>query len=89
MIYLNFDFGLLLVKVFIMLFVIMDSPGNIPVFMAVTKGMGLLTNQTFYLFPFVRHSNRAHSLLYSPLEMRAISYNVSSIKEVFAKQKFW
>ncbi|RJS74753.1 MarC family protein [Methanophagales archaeon] len=35
----NLAFGLLLVKVFIMLFVIMDPSGNIPVFMALTKGM--------------------------------------------------
>ena len=33
------DFALSLVKVFIMLFVIMDPPGNIPIFMALTKGM--------------------------------------------------
>jgi len=31
--------GLLLVKAFIILFVVMDPPGNIPVFIAVTKGM--------------------------------------------------
>ena len=36
---LNLAFGLLLVKAFIMLFVIMDPSGNIPVFMALTKGM--------------------------------------------------
>ncbi|MFZ2070456.1 MAG: MarC family protein [Halobacteriota archaeon] len=36
---LNLSFGLLLVKAFIMLFVIMDPPGNIPIFMAVTKDM--------------------------------------------------
>ena len=36
---LNLAFGLLLVKVFIMLFVIMDPSGNIPIFMALTKGM--------------------------------------------------
>jgi small neutral amino acid transporter SnatA (MarC family) len=35
----NLAFGLLLVKAFIMLFVIMDPSGNIPVFMALTKGM--------------------------------------------------
>jgi len=35
----NPDFGLLLVKAFIMLFVIMDPSGNIPKFMALTKGM--------------------------------------------------
>ena len=35
----NLAFGLLLVKVFIMLFVIMDPSGNIPIFMALTKGM--------------------------------------------------
>ena len=35
----NLAFGLLLVKVFIMLFVIMDPSGNIPVFIALTKGM--------------------------------------------------
>ena len=35
----NLDFGLLLVKAFIMLFVIMDPSGNIPIFMALTKGM--------------------------------------------------
>ena len=35
---LNLDFWLLL-KTSIMLFVIMDPPGNIPIFMAVTKGM--------------------------------------------------
>lgn len=35
----NHVFGLLLVKVFIMLFVIMDPAGNIPVFMALTKDM--------------------------------------------------
>ncbi|MGB7531733.1 MAG: MarC family protein [Halobacteriota archaeon] len=35
----NPDFGLSLVKVFVMLFVIMDPSGNIPVFMALTKGM--------------------------------------------------
>ncbi|MHC1599670.1 MAG: MarC family protein [Candidatus Methanospirareceae archaeon] len=35
----NLDFGLLLVKSFIILFVIMDPSGNIPVFMALTKGM--------------------------------------------------
>lgn len=32
--------ALSLVKAFITLFVVMDPPGNIPVFMAVTKGMG-------------------------------------------------
>ncbi|MEA2075754.1 MAG: MarC family protein [Euryarchaeota archaeon] len=31
--------GLLLVKAFIILFVVMDPPGNIPVFIALTKGM--------------------------------------------------
>lgn len=36
---LNPTFGLLLVKAFIILFVVMDSPGNIPIFMALTKGM--------------------------------------------------
>lgn len=36
---LNLAFGLLLVKAFIMLFVIMDPSGNIPVFIALTKGM--------------------------------------------------
>lgn len=36
---LNLAFGLLLVKAFIMLFVIMDPSGNIPIFMALTKGM--------------------------------------------------
>jgi len=36
---LNLAFGLSLVKVFIMLFVIMDPSGNIPIFMALTKGM--------------------------------------------------
>jgi len=35
----DMDFALSLVKVFIMLFVIMDPPGNIPIFMALTKGM--------------------------------------------------
>ena len=35
----NLAFGLLLVKAFIMLFVIMDPSGNIPIFMALTKGM--------------------------------------------------
>jgi len=35
----NLAFGLLLVQVFIMLFVVMDPPGNIPIFMALTKGM--------------------------------------------------
>jgi multiple antibiotic resistance protein len=35
----NLDFGLLLVKSFIILFVIMDPSGNIPIFMALTKGM--------------------------------------------------
>jgi len=35
----NPDFGLSLVKVFVMLFVIMDPSGNIPIFMALTKGM--------------------------------------------------
>lgn len=38
MIDLNLDFWLLL-KMSIMLFVIMDPPGNIPIFIAVTKGM--------------------------------------------------
>ena len=36
---LNLGFGLLLVEAFIMLFVIMDPPGIIPIFMALTKGM--------------------------------------------------
>ena len=36
---LNPDSWLLLVKAFIILFVVMDSPGNIPIFMALTKGM--------------------------------------------------
>jgi len=37
----DFDptFGLLLVKAFIILFVVMDPPGNIPIFVALTKGM--------------------------------------------------
>jgi multiple antibiotic resistance protein len=35
----NPAFGLLLVKAFIILFVVMDPPGNIPVFIALTKGM--------------------------------------------------
>ncbi len=35
----NLAFGLSLVKVFIMLFVVMDPSGNIPIFMALTKGM--------------------------------------------------
>jgi len=35
----NLAFGLLLVKAFIILFVVMDPPGNIPVFIALTKGM--------------------------------------------------
>jgi len=35
----NLAFGLLLVKAFIMLFVIMDPAGNIPIFTALTKGM--------------------------------------------------
>lgn len=38
MIDLNLDFWLLL-KTSIMLFVIMDPPGNVPIFIAVTKGM--------------------------------------------------
>jgi multiple antibiotic resistance protein len=33
------NLGLLLVKAFIILFVVMDPPANIPVFLAVTKGM--------------------------------------------------
>lgn len=36
---LNSDLGLLLVRAFIILFVVMDSPGNIPIFIALTKGM--------------------------------------------------
>lgn len=36
---LNTDLGLLLVRVFIILFVVMDSPGNIPIFIALTKDM--------------------------------------------------
>ena len=36
---LNPNSWLLLVKAFIILFVVMDSPGNIPVFIALTKGM--------------------------------------------------
>ncbi len=35
----NLFSGVLLVKAFIMLFVIMDPSGNIPIFMALTKGM--------------------------------------------------
>ncbi|NMX21936.1 hypothetical protein C5S30_05800 [ANME-1 cluster archaeon GoMg4] len=35
----NLDLGLLLVKAFIILFVVMDPPGSIPVFIALTKGM--------------------------------------------------
>ncbi len=35
----NLAFGWLLVKAFIILFVVMDPPGNIPVFIALTKGM--------------------------------------------------
>ncbi len=35
----NLAFGLSLMKVFIMLFVVMDPSGNIPIFMALTKGM--------------------------------------------------
>ncbi len=35
----DLNFGLLLVKAFIILFVVMDPPGNIPVFIAVTRGM--------------------------------------------------
>ena len=35
----NLAFGLSLVQVFIMLFVVMDPSGNIPIFMALTKGM--------------------------------------------------
>ena len=33
------SFGLLLLKAFIILFVVMDPPGSIPVFIAVTRGM--------------------------------------------------
>jgi len=33
------DLGLLMVKGFIILFVVIDPPGNIPIFIAVTKGM--------------------------------------------------
>ena len=33
------NFGLLFLKAFIILFVVMDPPGNIPVFIALTKGM--------------------------------------------------
>jgi multiple antibiotic resistance protein len=33
------SFGLLLLKAFIVLFVVMDPPGSIPVFIAVTRGM--------------------------------------------------
>lgn len=36
----NTELGLLLAKSFIMLFVVMDPPGSIPIFMAVTKDMG-------------------------------------------------
>lgn len=36
---LNSDLGLLLVRAFIILFVVMDSPGNIPIFIALTKGI--------------------------------------------------
>lgn len=35
----NPNFGLLFLKAFIILFVVMDPPGNIPVFIALTKGM--------------------------------------------------
>ncbi|NOR77297.1 MAG: NAAT family transporter [Methanophagales archaeon] len=36
---LNLELGLLLAKSFIMLFVVMDPPGNIPIFMALTRDM--------------------------------------------------
>ena len=35
----DIDLALSLVTVFIMLFVVMDPPGNIPIFMALTRGM--------------------------------------------------
>jgi multiple antibiotic resistance protein len=35
----NSDLGLLMVKGFIILFVVIDPPGSIPIFIAVTKGM--------------------------------------------------
>jgi multiple antibiotic resistance protein len=35
----NPNLGLLMVKAFIILFVVMDPPGTIPIFIAVTKGM--------------------------------------------------
>jgi multiple antibiotic resistance protein len=36
----DLDFGFSLVKAFIVLFVVMDPPGNIPIFIALTKNMG-------------------------------------------------